>query len=100
MQAALRQCVVLGLTTNGPFLLDLLAHPAFIAGHTHTGFLGQHFPDWHPHATDDFPIAALAAALAQTHPNQSGQAGQTGTRTDSMAIPTPWNQLGGWRIGD
>jgi acetyl-CoA carboxylase biotin carboxylase subunit len=97
MQAALRQCVVLGPTTNGPFLLDLLAHPAFIAGQTHTGFLSQHFPDWQPQGTEYLPLAALAAALGQSHRNQSAQ---TDVAIDRPNVPTPWNQLGGWRVGE
>ena len=96
MEAALRQCVVLGPTTNGPFLLDLLSHPAFIAGQTHTGFLSQHFPDWHSH-TEHLPLAALAAALGQTHRSQSAQTGAAADRTSAL---TPWNQLGGWRGGE
>ena len=93
MQAALRQCVVLGPVTNGPFLLDVLAHPAFIAGHTHTGFLAEHFQDWQPDTTTHRSVAALAAALGQTRP-RAGQA--TGPHSPP---PSPWTQLGGWRLG-
>lgn len=93
MQAALRQCVVLGPTTNGPFLLDVLAHPAFIAGHTHTGFLAEHFQNWQPDTTTHRSVAALAAALGRTQP-RSGQA-----PTPHSPPPSPWTQLGGWRVG-
>ncbi|MCA9570795.1 MAG: ATP-grasp domain-containing protein [Myxococcales bacterium] len=31
-----------GLTTNLPLLREIAVHPAFAAGHTHTGFLGEH----------------------------------------------------------
>ena len=48
--AALREYVVLGVTTNIPFLLDLLAHPAFAAGATHTHFIAEHMPDGSPAA--------------------------------------------------
>ena len=93
MQAALRQCVVLGPTTNGSFLLDVLAHPAFIAGHTHTGFLAEHFQNWQPDTTTHRSVAALAAALGRTQP-RSGQA-----PTPHSPPPSPWTQLGGWRVG-
>ena len=39
LRVALEETVVLGPTTNLGFLLDVLAHPAFLAGDTHTGFL-------------------------------------------------------------
>ena len=93
MQAALRQCVVLGPVTNGPFLLDVLAHPAFIAGHTHTGFLAEHFQNWQPDTTTHRSVAALAAALGQTQPS-SGPA-----PSPHSPPPSPWTQLGGWRLG-
>jgi len=93
MEAALRQCVVLGPTTNITFLLDLIAHPAFMSGETHTGFLVEHFPQWQPQGKPHFLEAALAAALGQTQRN----------RTEKLSVqavpPTPWQQLGGWRTG-
>ncbi|MGD9764965.1 MAG: acetyl-CoA carboxylase biotin carboxylase subunit [Candidatus Binatia bacterium] len=48
MIVALREYVIEGITTNIPFLIDLLEHPAFIAGHTHTHFIADHFPKWPP----------------------------------------------------
>lgn len=93
MQAALRQCVVLGPTTNARFLLDLLAHPAFAAGETHTGFLNEHFPHWRPDGAQHLPLAALAAALAQT------QRTRTSALSPRAETATPWTQLGGWRLG-
>jgi acetyl-CoA carboxylase biotin carboxylase subunit len=93
MEAALRQCVVLGPTTNITFLLDLIAHPAFMSGETHTGFLVEHFPQWQPQGKPHFLEAALAAALSQTQRN----------RTEKLSVqafpPTPWQQFGGWRTG-
>ena len=93
MEAALQQCVVLGLTTNIAFLLDLIAHPAFIAGDTHTGFLTEHFPQWLPQSNTHLLEAALVAAFIQSR----------GSTKESVAQPeaaTPWQQLGGWRIGE
>jgi len=93
MEAALRQCVVLGPTTNVAFLLDLIAHPAFIAGETHTGFLNEHFPQWQSQGKTHILEAAFAAALSQT---QRGRA----ERSSVQAAPTtPWQRLGGWRVG-
>ncbi|NJM07955.1 acetyl-CoA carboxylase biotin carboxylase subunit [Candidatus Gracilibacteria bacterium] len=42
MQRALAEYAVLGLTTNLPLLQAIVAHPAFVAGATHTSFLADH----------------------------------------------------------
>ncbi len=92
METALRQCVVLGPTTNMPFLLDLVSHPAFVAGATHTGFLNEHFSQWRPHQQTHLREAALAAALSQT-------IGGSVTTAVQSSPETPWQRLGGWRMG-
>src|SRR4029077_12092019 len=46
--AAPADTVVLGPTTNLAFLQDVLAHPAFRSGQTHTAFLAEHLPTWQP----------------------------------------------------
>lgn len=91
MEAALRQCVVLGPTTNVEFLLELVTHPAFVAGDTHTGFLPEHFPNWSPSQKRHYLEAALAVALFQASNTQK----ETVTRKN---VETPWQQLGGWRL--
>jgi 3-methylcrotonyl-CoA carboxylase alpha subunit len=53
--SALRATVFEGVTTNSGFLSDVLAHPAFAAGATTTGFLAEHFGTWSP---DGSPMAA------------------------------------------
>jgi acetyl-CoA carboxylase biotin carboxylase subunit len=92
MEAALRHCVVLGPTTNVEFLLDLVAHPAFVSGDTHTGFLTEHFPQWSPHKKTYHLEAAFAAALVQSGSVQKEQ-------VPRKSVETPWQQLGGWRMG-
>jgi acetyl-CoA carboxylase biotin carboxylase subunit len=93
MEVALRECVVLGPTTNVPFLLELLAHPVFIAGETHTGFLTEHFPQWQLQGKTHILEAALAAALSQA------QRGRTEKLPVQFAPTSPWQRLGGWRVG-
>jgi 3-methylcrotonyl-CoA carboxylase alpha subunit len=93
MEAALRQCVVLGPTTNIAFLLDLIAHPAFVAAETHTGFIAEHFPQWQPQSAMHVLEAALAATLSQARRSR------TETPTVQAIANTPWRQLGGWRLG-
>jgi len=92
LQAALRDMAVLGPTTNLAFLQDVLAHPAFRRGETHTGFLPEHFASWQPGG--DETVAALAAALALARP-----ATPAGDARGRAAAPTPWETLGAWRLG-
>jgi acetyl-CoA carboxylase biotin carboxylase subunit len=95
MDAALRQCVVLGPTTNLTFLLDLLAHPAFVAGDTHTAFLAEYFPHWQSQGKTHLPEAAFAVALYQARRSRVNAAHVQSSAT----IDTPWHRLGGWRTG-
>jgi acetyl-CoA carboxylase biotin carboxylase subunit len=94
MLAALRETVLLGVVTNRDYLLDVLAHPAFAAGATHTEFLAEHFPKWTPPSGRHADVAAVLAALAL-----SGPASRAANVDGSATEPTPWETLGGWRIG-
>jgi acetyl/propionyl-CoA carboxylase alpha subunit len=93
---ALRDFVMLGLDTNAPYLLRVLAHADVAAGAIHTGWLAAH------HDTLVAPVpsllAATAARVADAHrrlpPDQQG-----GRAPDAAAVTdeTPWVSLGGWR---
>jgi geranyl-CoA carboxylase alpha subunit len=62
--AALRDTVVLGIETNRAFLVDCLAHPAFVAGDVDTGFVERHLPPaLRLRPAPDARSIALAAAL-------------------------------------
>ncbi len=92
MIAALQSYVVLGCTTAIPFLLDVLEHPAFASGATHTHFIAEHYPTWRGrehHRT----VAAIAAALDLSR-------APVATATDrAPAMGSPWSTLGAWRLG-
>jgi len=94
MLAALRETVILGVVTNRDYLAAVVAHPAFAAGATHTGFLAEHFAGWTPPAGPDHELAAVLAALALARPaaRHDGDAG-------AAAFPSPWESLGSWRPG-
>lgn len=97
MRHALHETTVLGITTNIPYLLDILDHPAFHAGFTHTGFLGQHFPTWQPAPpTDEHTLLAMAIAELLSS-KSSSTSGQRLTANGPLALPDPWNQTTGWR---
>ena len=93
MIAALRDYVVLGCTTAIPFLLDLLAHPAFVSGETHTHFIAEHFPAWHGREQHRI-VAAIAAAIDVARAPRAAAAGGA-----PVAATSPWTSLGHWRLG-
>jgi acetyl-CoA carboxylase biotin carboxylase subunit len=94
MLVALRELAILGVTTTVPYLREIIRHPAFAAGETHTHFLEQHFGEWRaPH--DDAALAAIGAALHTLLAAPETAAASSG----ATALPTPWHQLGAWRLG-
>ena len=92
MRNALRDYVTLGCTTSVPFLLDVLDHPAFADGDTHTHFIEEHFPQWHGREEHRL-IAAIAAAIDCTRPTR------TATGGEAAVAASPWTTLGHWRLG-
>jgi 3-methylcrotonyl-CoA carboxylase alpha subunit len=93
MVAALRDYIVLGPTTTIPFLRDLLQHPEFVNGTTHTHFIQEHLASWQP----DPSHLAFAAAAAAVHAATVVKAA-VGTEGE-RPMGTPWQTLGGWRLG-
>ena len=96
MISALNDYTILGIQTTIGFLADVLAHPEFTAGRTHTYFIEEHFADWKRHGGDeDLADAALiAAALACGH--APGAAGND----QRLKKTTPWQSTGKWSIGE
>ena len=92
LAGALDDTTVLGPTTNLAFLRDVLLHPAFAAGATHTGFLADHLPAWRPAGSPT--LAAVVAALATTRQT----AARAGDGAGSRREPSPWETLGRWRL--
>jgi 3-methylcrotonyl-CoA carboxylase alpha subunit len=97
LRRALAETAVLGPATNLGFLARLVAHPAFAAGETDTGFIERHraalLPAPHP-----APDAALAAAaLVRLAARQDrARAAATGSRDPF----SPWAENDGWRLGE
>ncbi|MBV9756894.1 MAG: acetyl-CoA carboxylase biotin carboxylase subunit, partial [Alphaproteobacteria bacterium] len=63
LAAALAEYEVLGVATNLALLQAIAAHPAFVRGDVHTGFIAQHPELLAPPAADVPPLALAAAAL-------------------------------------
>ena len=85
---ALRDVVLLGCQTNIAFLRRLIAHPAFVRGDVHTGFL-----DANPQIAADpvIPVSRLRALLAAA-------ALSTRSMVDAAdAVPALHASIGSWR---
>lgn len=93
--AALEETVILGLSTNQHFLIDLLGSRDFISGETYTHTVEE----WTGQRGTTFPgVALLAAAVAAMSVSRTPipRAGQTsGGNTD---LYTPWQSVGPWRV--
>jgi propionyl-CoA carboxylase alpha chain len=87
ISGALRGTVLLGTTTNTAFLADVVEHPDFAAGATHTGFLDEHPELTTAHEVDEPTERALIAAAALHSPRFD-------TRHD---VPTAHALAGEWR---
>jgi acetyl-CoA/propionyl-CoA carboxylase, biotin carboxylase, biotin carboxyl carrier protein len=85
---ALKDTVLLGCKTNTAFLRRLIAHPAFVAGDVHTGFLDAN-PQIaaEPELSAETLQALLAAASLSTRP----------MRDVADAVPDMHAAMGSWR---
>ncbi len=95
MDAALRDTVILGTTTNLSFLRALINHPAFAAGKVDTGFIERHFDELispEPLLTD---AALIAAALEELLLQE--QIGSAKATAEPSA--DPWARADHFRIG-
>lgn len=93
MVRALQDTVVLGVTTNIPYLLNILGHPAFVAGRTNTHFLDEHFVHWQPKADLSQSTWLAIAALEALRGQQPGRV----AAAEPANNPDPWNDPAGWR---
>jgi 3-methylcrotonyl-CoA carboxylase alpha subunit len=99
MQAALREAVLLGVTTNWQFLQDVLAHPDFKAGTVYTTWVEENFEDWEPPKCMLPPEVLVAAALTQFETPYS--ASSSGPVVPPLSDPySPWRVSNGFRLGE
>jgi len=88
MQEALESTVLLGVQTNTDFLARLMAHPAFVDGVLHTGFLEEHADDLREPPLEDAEIATAVLVAALSAPD---------IRNLIFDSPEPYASIGGWR---
>ena len=100
MGAALSDYVILGIQTTIEFLRDVIGHPEFRAGRTHTGFLGRHFPDWGEQRGDETARRLALAAAAFDGMNPAGSGRRASPASVAARRPSPWDSLGRWRMGE
>ncbi|GIK43371.1 MAG: 3-methylcrotonyl-CoA carboxylase subunit alpha [Chloroflexota bacterium] len=104
MMAALRQYVILGVTTNLSFLCDLLADDAFQRGDLNTDLIDQHFNTWQPHRAVSPDLALITAALAEMlaggEEERKGRSDPHPGTVEARGDPyNPWRQLSNFRVG-
>jgi acetyl-CoA carboxylase biotin carboxylase subunit len=94
MRGALLNTVVLGVTTNIPFLLALLDHPAFAGGEVDTTFIDRHLSELIPEPAEIDPLALIALALSE----KAAQV-QVSTAASPDSDPySPWSRADGFRL--
>jgi acetyl-CoA carboxylase biotin carboxylase subunit len=91
---ALRGFPVLGIRTNVPFLLRLLAHPAFAAGELDTGFIEREMSA--PASADDGHLVRAVAAAVTVAGTAAPAAGVPASGR-AAAASDPWTRLADWR---
>jgi 3-methylcrotonyl-CoA carboxylase alpha subunit len=97
MVRALQDMVVLGVTTNIPYLIDILQHPAFLAGRISTRFLADEMEPWRPAAdTSNSTWLAMAAFEALQGANTAATP-RTSHGDGTKGAPDPWNEARSWR---
>jgi acetyl/propionyl-CoA carboxylase alpha subunit len=96
MVRALRDTIILGVTTNIPYLLAILQESSFQTGQTSTSYLAEHFPEWQPQfkisESDWLALAALEALQGGRDRKRLGSGWET-----AVSPPDPWNQTTFWR---
>ncbi|MCS7481579.1 biotin carboxylase N-terminal domain-containing protein [Umezawaea endophytica] len=85
LDAALGRTVLLGVTTNIPFLRALLSDVDVRAGRLDTGLVERKLDEL---VTHEVPDEVLAAAALERQLVLSGRGAD------------PWDQVGGWRVGE
>jgi acetyl/propionyl-CoA carboxylase alpha subunit len=96
MVRALRDTIILGVTTNIPYLLAILQEPHFVAGKISTNYLTEYFSDWQPTVniseSDWLALAALEAVSGGGKRQRMLSNGET-----AVTDHDPWNQTSAWR---
>ncbi len=96
---ALSHYVILGPTTNIPFLRAVIQHPAFAAGDLSTDFIERHLAAWSPQPPPVPDAALIAAALADLMGEGAGGALRAHAQVEAGAPINPWSTTDSFRLG-
>jgi acetyl/propionyl-CoA carboxylase alpha subunit len=90
---ALRETVILGVTTNRDFLRRLIRHEAFAAGEIDTGFIERSMDALIADQVDPETLdrALIAAAFAS-------MGGAARAKSDARRAESPWERADGFRL--
>lgn len=98
MQAALRETVLLGITTNWQFLQDVLGHPDFETGQADTTWIERSFEGWQHPQCELPPQVLVAAALTQFQ--HTGNWDESAVQLAAHDPYSPWNIGNSFRLGE
>ncbi|MFX0185004.1 MAG: acetyl/propionyl/methylcrotonyl-CoA carboxylase subunit alpha [Candidatus Hodarchaeota archaeon] len=98
MRWALRNYTAQGVKTNIPFLKEVLIHPDFISGNTHTDFVDTHFNEWKGELKETPNEVLLAAALFEVMEPfmNTGNDVNASVVLNGMDPHSPWQKIGTW----
>jgi acetyl-CoA/propionyl-CoA carboxylase biotin carboxyl carrier protein len=95
LAAALRAFPILGVRTNIPFLLRILAHPRFQSGTMDTAFLDREGAALAELSTEVPPQVRAAVRAASDDESQGRNESQANPKS-RIPNPDPWDTLIGW----
>ncbi len=99
MDWALREYVLLGVTTNLDFLQDVICHDVFKAGEATTSFVDQYMSDWdgtHEVVPDE---ALIVAALGEYLERANGTGANKIAGDSDGDVYSPWQRADSFRMG-
>jgi acetyl-CoA carboxylase biotin carboxylase subunit len=96
MIRALQDSVILGVTTNIPYLVDILQHPEFSLGNTNTRFLEEYMEPWKP-SPDTTNSTWLAIAAYEAIKDSRGLGESRASGDPGSPSSDPWTEAGTWR---
>lgn len=96
MLSALHEMAILGIQTTVGFLQDIVSHPEFVAGNTHTDYLEKNMLPWKQELGQELLEAILLSAAVDAQGKSQAPKGGFPARERKIS---PWQMGGGWRIG-
>ena len=97
MVRALRDMIVLGVTTNIPYLLAILEEPHFGDGKTSTNYLKEHMAGWSPPEMAAEEAVLAAAVFEYLQGGEKRTTAENRAADESGDRTNPWHDLPSWR---